>query len=228
MVLNYNIFPDNDWIMFFTNESKKKYFSDLNNFLTGEYTKGNIYPEPENIFNAFRYSSLNKTDVVILGQDPYHNENQACGLAFSVKPDIKIPPSLKNIYKEIKRDIGCDTPDNGVLISWAEQGILLLNTVLTVRENEPGSHRKKGWEIFTDEVIKLLSKKGRIIFLLWGNNAREKESIIDIKRNTILTAPHPSPLSASRGFFGCSHFSETNKQLSIYGKRKINWQIDNL
>ena len=181
------------------------------------------------MYFAFKVTSYKDTKVVILGQDPYHDEGQAHGMAFSVKPNVKIPPSLLNIYKELQRDLGCFIPDNGYLLPWAKQGVLLLNTTLTVRRGEANSHKNKGWEIFTDKVIRILSeRKDPVIFLLWGNDARRKKDLIDKKNNFILEAAHPSPLSAHRGFFGCRHFSITNELLVSQIKSPINWQIENL
>lgn len=223
MVLTNEIFPDNDWSGFFYRESQRDYFLNLNRFLTNEYEEKNIFPPPEDIFNAYRYSPFEETKAVILGQDPYHNDGQACGLAFSVNPGIKIPPSLNNIFKELERDMGTRSINNGWLKPWAQQGVLLLNTILTVRKGEAGSHGKKGWEVFTDETIRSLSEKGGVVFMLWGNSAREKETIIDKSKNMVLISSHPSPLSASRGFHGCGHFSVTNELLRKYGKKEIIW-----
>lgn len=182
-----------------------------------------------NIFNALKLTAYEEVKVVILGQDPYHGPNQAHGLSFSVQPGIKTPPSLLNMYKELNDDLGCFIPNNGYLIPWAKQGVLLLNTVLTVREGEANSHRNKGWETFTDEIIKKLNERQKpIVFLLWGNNAKEKIKYITNPNHYILTTVHPSPLSATRGFMGCKHFSKTNKILKDVGERPIDWQIPNL
>ena len=181
------------------------------------------------VFEALKHTSYKDTKVLILGQDPYHGENQAHGLAFSVQPNVAIPPSLLNMYKELKNDIGCFIPNNGYLIPWADQGVLLLNTALTVRAHEANSHKGKGWEVFTDRIIKLLNDRNDpVIFVLWGANARKKKELIDSSRHYILEAPHPSPLSASRGFFGCRHFSKINEILISIGKTPIDWQINNI
>ena len=181
------------------------------------------------IFNALKFTPYNKVKAVILGQDPYHGENQAHGLAFSVQRGVDIPPSLLNMYKELHNELGCYIPNNGYLEKWARQGVLLLNTSLTVRDGMANSHRNKGWEIFTDFVIEKLNERtDPVIFLLWGNNAKEKENIITGKQHYILKTVHPSPLSASRGFFGCGHFAKTNEILQKLGKEPIDWQIENI
>lgn len=223
------VFIGNDWDDLLKEEFEKDYYIKLRNFLKTEYQTKKIYPNMYDIFNALKLTSYQDTKVVILGQDPYHGENQAHGLAFSVKKGVKTPPSLLNIYKELQYDLNLYIPNNGDLTSWANQGILLLNTVLTVREGEANSHKNMGWEILTDKVIELLNKKeDEVIFLLWGNNARSKKNLIDNSKHYILEAPHPSPLSASRGFFGCSHFSKTNEILYKLNKQTINWQISNV
>ena len=220
---------NNDWDDLLSDEFKKEYYLHLREFLKEEYSKKVIYPNPNDIFNALKYTSYKNTKVLILGQDPYHGENQAHGFAFSVKKGIKTPPSLLNIYKEINKELGCYIPNNGYLISWADQGVLLLNTVLTVREHEANSHKDKGWEVFTDKIIELLNeRKDPVIFVLWGANARSKKRIITNKSHYILEAPHPSPLSAHRGFFGCNHFIKINEILLKLNKDPINWQIDNI
>ncbi|WP_296647290.1 uracil-DNA glycosylase [Romboutsia sp. 13368] len=220
---------DNDWEELLADEFKKAYYLELREFLKEEYSTKVIYPNMYNIFEALKHTSYKDTKVLILGQDPYHGENQAHGLAFSVQPNVAIPPSLLNIYKELKNDIGCFIPNNGYLIPWADQGVLLLNTALTVRAHEANSHKGKGWEIFTDRIIELLNdREDPVIFVLWGANARKKKELIDSSRHYILEAPHPSPLSASRGFFGCKHFSKINEILISLGKSPINWQIPNL
>ncbi|MGF1771936.1 uracil-DNA glycosylase [Vibrio wakamikoensis] len=185
-----------------------------------------IYPPASDVFNAFQYTEFADVNVVILGQDPYHGPNQAHGLCFSVLPGVKTPPSLVNMYKELAQDIpGFEIPEHGYLKSWAEQGILLLNTVLTVEQGQAHSHAKLGWETFTDKMIEVLNQNSEnIIFLLWGAHAQKKGSMIDRQKHHVLTAPHPSPLSARRGFFGCSHFSKTNQLLEELGKPNINWQ----
>ncbi|MFR3072044.1 MAG: uracil-DNA glycosylase, partial [Paeniclostridium sp.] len=188
-----------------------------------------IYPDMYDIFNALKYTSYKDTKVLILGQDPYHGENQAHGLAFSVKPGVRIPPSLLNMYKELHADLGCFIPNNGYLVPWAEQGVLLLNTALTVRAHQANSHKGKGWEVFTDNIIKLLNLRDEpVIFVLWGNNARSKKKLIDTNKHYIIESAHPSPLSASRGFFGSKPFSKTNDILIKLGRAPINWQIPNL
>lgn len=186
-----------------------------------------IYPPQEDVFNAFKYTAFEDVKVVILGQDPYHGANQAHGLAFSVKPEVAIPPSLLNIYKELTQDIsGFQMPSNGYLVKWAEQGVLLLNTVLTVERGMAHSHANLGWERFTDKVIAVLNEhREKLVFLLWGSHAQKKGQIIDRTRHFVLTAPHPSPLSAHRGFFGCRHFSKTNSYLESNGMKPIDWQI---
>lgn len=219
----------NDWDNILCDEFKKEYYLNLREFLKREYSTKTIYPNMHNIFEALKRTSYKDTKVLILGQDPYHGENQAHGLAFSVQPSVKIPPSLLNIYKELHDDIGCYIPNNGYLIPWADQGVLLLNTALTVRAHEANSHKGKGWEIFTDEIIKLLNERiDPVIFVLWGANARKKKEYIDESKHYVLEAPHPSPLSARRGFFGCKHFSKINEILIGLGKTTINWQIPNL
>lgn len=220
---------NNDWDELLKEEFNKEYYLNLRSFLIDEYNKNEVFPNQNNIFEALKHTSYKNTKVVILGQDPYHGENQAHGLAFSVQPSVKIPPSLLNIYKELHDDIGCYIPNNGYLIPWADQGVLLLNTALTVRANEANSHKGKGWEIFTDEIIKLLNERiDPVIFVLWGANARKKKEYIDESKHYVLEAPHPSPLSARRGFFGCKHFSKINEILIGLGKTTINWQIPNL
>ena len=219
----------NDWNEILKDEFTKPYYRELMNFIEDEYKNNIVYPSKKDIFNAFNYTSYKNTSVVILGQDPYHGANQAHGLAFSVKIGNKIPPSLLNIYKELNNEEGCYTPNNGYLESWSRQGVLLLNTVLTVREGEPNSHKNKGWELFTDKVIlELSNKKDPVIFVLWGANARSKKNLIDMNNNFVLESPHPSPLSARRGFFGCDHFIKINEILSKINKNKIDWQIKNI
>lgn len=219
----------NDWNKLLKDEFNKAYYTELRKFLEEEYAEQVIYPEKQNIFAALNHTPYNKVKVVILGQDPYHGLNQAHGLSFSVKPGIKIPPSLKNIYKELQNDIGCYIPNNGSLIKWAEQGVLLLNTSLTVREGKPSSHNKIGWHIFTDKVITLLNeKKDSIIFVLWGNHAKSKETLITNKRHYVIKAPHPSPFSATKGFFGSQPFSKINTILAELKKEVIDWQIEDI
>lgn len=219
----------NSWDEILKGEFEKSYYIKLREFLTNEYRTRPIYPDKYDIFNALKLTSYEDTKVVILGQDPYHGQGQAHGLSFSVKPGVQTPPSLQNMYKELNDDLGCFIPNNGYLVPWSKQGVLLLNTVLTVRAGEANSHRKKGWENFTDEVIKKLNERDKpVIFLLWGNNAKEKIKLITNPRHFILTTVHPSPLSASRGFMGCKHFSKTNDILKNLGIKEINWQIPNL
>lgn len=219
----------NDWDEVLEGEFEKPYYLELRQFLKSEYETQVIYPDMYNIFNALKYTSYKDTKVLILGQDPYHGENQAHGLAFSVKPGVRIPPSLLNMCKELHADLGCFIPNNGYLVSWAEQGVLLLNTALTVRAHQANSHKGKGWEVFTDNIIKLLNLRADpVIFVLWGNNARNKKKLIDTNKHYIIESAHPSPLSASRGFFGSKPFSKTNYILIKLGKTPINWQIPNL
>ena len=222
-------FFGNDWDKVLETEFEKQYFKDIIEKCENEYNKHRVYPAKNKIFSAFKLTPFSKVKVVILGQDPYHGEGQAHGLCFSVMPGVPTPPSLVNIYKEIKTDVGGFVPDNGYLVPWAKQGVLLLNTVLTVREGMPNSHRSLGWEEFTDAVIKKLNDSDhKIVFLLWGNNAKLKANLIDTNKHTILYATHPSPLSATHGFFGCKHFSKTNEILKQNGETPINWQIENI
>lgn len=209
-------------------EKQQAYFQETMNFVRHEREAGKtIYPPSADVFNAFKYTEFADVKVVILGQDPYHGPNQAHGLCFSVLPGVAVPPSLVNIYKELQRDIpGFETPKHGYLLSWAEQGVLLLNTVLTVEAGKAHSHASLGWESFTDRVIASLNEsRDGLVFLLWGNHAQKKGQYIDRQRHHVLMAPHPSPLSAHRGFLGCGHFSKTNQYLADAGKTEINWQI---
>lgn len=218
----------NDWLAPLSGEFKKPYYKKLYETVKHEYETREIFPAPDDIFNAFAFTPLEKVKVVILGQDPYHNNGQAHGLSFSVKPDIDIPPSLVNIYQELHDDLGCYIPNNGYLEKWAKQGVLMLNTVLTVRAHQANSHQGKGWEQFTDAVIEAVNAQDRpIVFLLWGRPAQQKASMLTNPRHLILKAPHPSPLSAYRGFFGCRHFSQTNEFLKAHGVEPIDWQIEN-
>ncbi|WP_346930684.1 uracil-DNA glycosylase [Clostridium sp.] len=220
---------ENSWDEKLKGEFDKPYYIELRQFLVSEYKTRNIFPDMNNIFNALKLTSYEEVKVVILGQDPYHGAGQAHGLSFSVQPGVRIPPSLLNMYKELQNDLGCYIPDNGYLVPWAKQGVLLLNTVLTVREGEANSHRNKGWENFTDKIISLLNEREKpIVFLLWGNNAKEKIKLITNPNHHILTTVHPSPLSATRGFMGCKHFSKTNDILKSLGKNEIDWQIPNI
>lgn len=219
----------NSWNDLLKDEFGKEYYKKLSTFLASEYNTKTIYPVKDDIFNALRYTAYEDVKVVLLGQDPYHGAGQAHGLSFSVKPGIKTPPSLLNMYKELKDDLGLFIPNNGYLVNWAKQGVLLLNTVLTVREASPNSHKGKGWENFTNRIIELLNDREEpIVFLLWGNNAKEKTKIITNKNHHILTTVHPSPLSAKTGFFGCKHFSKTNEILKSVNKEPIDWQIQNI
>ena len=216
----------NDWDDILADEWQKPYYLELRKFLKQEYSTQTVYPNMNDIFNALKLTSFEDTKVVIIGQDPYHGFGQAHGLCFSVKKGVVPPPSLKNIYKELHSDIGFQIPNHGELTSWAKQGVLLLNNVLTVREGSPNSHKGKGWEIFTDRVIGELNKKETpVVFLLWGANAQKKAEIITNPKHFKLMTVHPSPLSASRGFFGCRHFSKTNEILQKNRINPINWEI---
>lgn len=221
---------DNDWLKYIQGEFKKPYYKELYTFVRQEYDTHVIYPPADDIFNAFHFTPLSKVKVLILGQDPYHGEHQAHGLCFSVLPDQpELPPSLQNIYKELHDDLGCDIPNNGYLKKWAEQGVLMLNTVLTVRAHQAGSHQGKGWEQFTDAIIQAVNAQDRpIVYLLWGKPAQSKIPMLTNPKHLILKAPHPSPLSAYRGFFGCRHFSQTNDFLAKQGIEPIDWQIENI
>ncbi|WP_293982680.1 uracil-DNA glycosylase [uncultured Clostridium sp.] len=219
----------NDWKNYLSSEFEKDYYKNLRSFLKNEYNSTVIYPNMHDIFNALHFTSYADTKVVILGQDPYHGPNQAHGLSFSVNPGVKTPPSLLNIYKELHSDLNCYIPNNGYLKKWADQGVLLLNTVLTVRAGEANSHKNKGWEEFTTQVIKALNKKETpVVFILWGNNAISKESLITNPKHFIIKSVHPSPLSASRGFFGSRPFSKTNEFLISTNQKPIDWQIENI
>ena len=219
----------NDWLTAVGDEFKKDYYKDLYQFVKKEYSENVVFPASEDIFNALHLTPLSKVKVVIIGQDPYHNVGQAHGLCFSVKPEVEIPPSLVNIYKELKDDLGCEIPDNGYLVKWAEQGVLMLNTVLTVRAHEAGSHQGKGWEHFTDAIIKAVNEVDRpVVFILWGRPARMKKKMLNNPKHLILEAPHPSPLSVYRGFFGSKPFSQTNAFLEANGVEPIDWQIPNI
>lgn len=219
---------DNDWLPPMRAEFAKPYYRRLYETVKREYETRRIFPDAEDIFNAFRFTPLSEVKVVILGQDPYHNVGQAHGLSFSVKPGVEIPPSLKNIYQELHDDLGCDIPNNGYLKSWAEQGVMLLNTVLTVRAHEANSHRGIGWEEFTDAAIRVLAEQDRpMVFILWGSPAQRKAEMLHNPKHLVLKAPHPSPLSAYRGFFGSRPFSKTNRYLTEQGLSPIDWQIKN-
>lgn len=219
----------NDWLKGVGDEFYQSYYKELYQFIKSEYNKYIVYPNAEDIFNAFHFTPLESVKVVILGQDPYHNEGQAHGLCFSVKPEVDIPPSLVNIYKELKDDLGYQIPNHGYLEKWARQGVLMLNTVLTVRAHQANSHQGKGWEKFTDAVIQAVNKQDRpIVFILWGNPARMKKSMLTNPKHLILEAPHPSPLSSFRGFFGSKPFSKSNTFLEENGIEPIDWQIQDI
>ncbi len=219
----------NDWHELLLEEFNSEYFLNLKNFLKKEYETDQICPEVQNIFNALKYTAYKNVKVVILGQDPYHGENQSHGLSFSVKPGVPIPPSLLNIYKELNNDIGCFIPNNGYLKKWCDEGVLLLNTVLTVKAHQANSHKNKGWEHFTNKIINLLNDKSEpIVFILWGNNAQSKQSLITNPQHYIIKSVHPSPLSSYRGFFNSKPFSNTNDFLILHGIKPIDWQIENI
>ncbi len=219
----------NDWADCLTSELQQPYYRKLRQFLINEYRTQRIYPGMYDIFNALHYTSYEDTKVVILGQDPYHGPGQAHGLSFSVQPGVPAPPSLQNIFKELHDDLGCRIPNNGCLKPWADQGVLLLNTVLTVREHQANSHRGQGWEIFTDKIISLLNAREKpMVFILWGTPARRKKAMITNPAHYVIESPHPSPLSASRGFFGSRPFSRTNDFLQSTGQTPIDWQIPNI
>lgn len=219
----------NDWLQEIGTEFKKPYYVELYKFIKEEYHSRRIFPPADDIFNAFHLTPLSEVKVVIIGQDPYHNDGQAHGLCFSVKPEVEIPPSLVNIYKELHDDLGCFIPNNGYLVKWAKQGVLMLNTVLTVRAHMANSHQGKGWEEFTNAAIRALNKQDRpIVFILWGKPAQMKKSMLNNPKHLILEAPHPSPLSSYRGFFGSKPFSKTNAFLGKNGMAPIDWQIENI
>lgn len=219
----------NDWVEAIGGEFRKPYYASLYKFVKEEYSARVIYPPADDIFNAMHLTPLSQVKVLILGQDPYHNEGQAHGLCFSVRPEVDIPPSLENIYKELQDDLGCEIPNNGYLVKWASQGVLMLNTVLTVRAHKAFSHQGQGWEQFTDAVIRAVNEQDRpIAYMLWGKPAQSKIPMLDNPKHLILKAPHPSPLSAYRGFFGCKHFSQANEFLRSNGIEPIDWQIENV
>lgn len=220
---------ENDWLNAIEEEFHKPYYKQLYQFVCEEYRITKVYPPAEDIFNAFHFTPLSHVKVLILGQDPYHNEHQAHGLSFSVLPEqADIPPSLQNIYKEMHDDIGCEIPNHGYLKKWADQGVLLLNTVLTVRAHQANSHQRKGWEQFTDAVIQAVNAQDRpIVYMLWGKPAQSKSAMLTNPKHLILKAPHPSPLSAYRGFFGSRPFSQANEFLKEKGQIPIDWQIEN-
>ena len=219
----------NDWLAAIGGEFKKEYYRELYQFVRDEYSRYVIYPRSEDIFNAFHFTPLEKVKAVILGQDPYHGEGQAHGLCFSVQPGVNPPPSLVNIYTELHDDLGCYIPNNGYLKKWADQGVLMLNTVLTVRAHQANSHQGRGWEQFTDAVIHAVNAQDRpIVFILWGRPAQTKKPMLTNPKHLVLEAPHPSPFSVSRGFFGSRPFSKTNRFLEANGVEPIDWQIENI
>lgn len=218
----------NSWDVLLKEEFSKDYYKELQDFLAEEYKTYIIHPDKDEIFSALSATSYEDTRVVIFGQDPYHGENQAHGMAFSVKKGVDIPPSLKNIYKELNQEMGCYIPNHGCLEKWAKQGVLLLNASLTVRDGEANSHKGKGWEKITDKITEILNnRRESVIFILWGNDAKKKEELIKAPQHIILSAAHPSPLSASRGFFGCGHFIKVNNILKALNQQPIDWQIEN-
>ncbi|MGN0430920.1 MAG: uracil-DNA glycosylase [Lachnospiraceae bacterium] len=221
---------ENDWLEAIQGEFRKPYYRELFQFVKEEYSRTVVYPPADDIFNALHFTPLKDVKVLVLGQDPYHGENQAHGLSFSVPVSQKdIPPSLQNIYKELQEDLGCYMPNNGYLKKWADQGVLLLNTVLTVRAHQANSHQGKGWEQFTDAIIQAVNAQDRpVVYMLWGRPAQSKIPMLTNKKHLILKAPHPSPLSAYRGFFGCKHFSQANAFLEKNGIAPIDWQIENI
>ena len=220
---------ENDWLLPLSSEFKKPYYKDLYSFVKNEYRTRIVYPPSEDIFNAYSHTPLSEVKVLILGQDPYHEPGQAHGLSFSVNPKVPAPPSLVNIYKELNSDLGLKIPNNGYLTKWADQGVMLLNTVLTVRAHQAFSHAKHGWEEFTDATIRVLNEQDRpIVYMLWGKPAQEKAKMLTNKNHLVLFAPHPSPLSAYRGFFGCKHFSKANEFLAARGVKPIDWQIEDI
>lgn len=219
----------NDWDEVLKDEMEKPYFQELMTWLDQEYEEAVVYPPRDLLFQAFRLTPYAEVKAVILGQDPYHGAGQAEGLSFSVMPGVRVPPSLRNIYIELKEDLNIPTPNHGSLVQWGKEGVLLLNTALTVRESKPASHRGKGWEQFTDAVIHALNDRSEpMVFLLWGNHAAEKESFIDQERHLIIRSAHPSPFAARKGFFGSKPFSRTNEFLKQHGQRPIDWHIPNI
>ncbi len=222
-------FFNNGWDAALEDEFEKPYFKELLEKVDEEYSKYKIYPPRGKIFSALKHCDINDVKVVILGQDPYHEEGQAHGMCFSVLPGVDIPPSLKNIYKEIEAEYGFAPPNHGCLVSWSNQGVLLLNTTLTVREHQANSHSKFGWQKFTDRIIQEVNKQEKpVVFILWGGNARSKKAFIDSSKHLVLESAHPSPLSAWQGFFGNNHFKKTNEFLKLHGREEINWKIENL
>lgn len=223
----FNYLKDKSWRESFAKQGFLNSFNSLEEFLISEYESKEIYPNKEDLFSAFNLTPLSSVKVVIVGQDPYHGPGQAHGLSFSVRDRVKIPPSLKNIFKELHNDIGLKTADTGNLTAWAKQGVLLINNVLTVEKGTPGSHKGRGWEEFTDKAIDILNSRTRpIVFILWGAHAQKKCEAIDSHTHLVLNSPHPSPFSARKGFFGCSHFSKTNEFLKATGQDPINWSLN--
>ena len=219
----------NDWLEAVGGEFHKPYYKELYEFVKEEYNTKTVYPPADDIFNALHLTPLKDVKVLVLGQDPYHNVNQAHGLSFSVLPGQKVPPSLQNIYQELHDDLGCYIPNHGYLEKWAKQGVLMLNTVLTVQAHKPNSHQGKGWEQFTDAIIEAVNTQDRpIVYLLWGRPAQRKVPMLNNPKHLILTAPHPSPYSAASGFFGCRHFSQANEFLKANGAEPVDWQIENI
>ena len=222
MAIHFN----NDWENYLQAEFQKEYYQKLRRFLISEYKAGPVYPDMYDLFNAFHNTSYSGTKVCIIGQDPYHGPGQAHGLCFSVKPGVEIPPSLRNIYQELHNDLGCPIPNHGCLTKWTGEGVLLLNAVLSVRAGQPTSHKNMGWEQFTDRVIQLLNdREDPVVFILWGAFARSKAAMITNPQHYIIESPHPSPLSATRGFFGSKPFSKTNDFLESIGKEPVDWAI---
>lgn len=219
----------NEWLPYLSPEFSKPYYKALYDFVKNEYMNGRVYPPSDKIFSALEHTSIDDVKVVIIGQDPYHEEGQAHGMSFSVMPGVKTPPSLQNMYKELRDELGTYIPNNGYLEKWANQGVLLLNAVLTVRAGAADSHKGKGWEQFTDAVIKAVNLQDRpVVYLLWGSKARAKKALINNPKHLILECAHPSPLSAYNGFFGCGHFKKTNEFLEKNGLSPIDWQIENI
>lgn len=220
---------ENEWLPYLKPEFSKPYYKALFDFVKKEYSEQVIYPPSNEIFSALEHTSIKDVKVVLLGQDPYHEEGQAHGMSFSVKPGVKVPPSLQNMYKELRDELGCFIPNNGFLEKWADQGVLLLNTSLTVRKGAANSHKGKGWEEFTDSIIKAVNTQERpIVYFLWGSNARSKKALITNPKHLVLESVHPSPLSAYNGFFGCGHFKKANEFLEQNGLEPIDWQIENI
>ncbi len=219
----------NDWAPLLEEEFAKPYYQQLRATLKEEYETQVVYPDQYDIYNALHFTSFEDTKVVIIGQDPYHGSGQAHGLSFSVKPGVKVPPSLQNIYKELQSDVGCYIPNHGYLVDWTKQGVLMLNAVLTVRAGNPNSHKALGWERFTDKVIETLNQREKpVVFILWGAYAQQKQQLITSSRHFIIKSPHPSPFSANRGFFGSRPFTRANAYLQEIGSEEIDWQIRNL